>query len=153
MSSVAATLAASPSARTAHTRLAEQHAFFTGLLQLPRRAIQHELAQCLRAEVELPPDEHRRAVLERFIVWLAMEPEEAAVLAREWDAATAFLSPSEQRVCAEVERAVVLNALRLEEACRLATFVPWLKAWNLPEPPPATRIMEPLVAGLAMSAA
>ncbi len=96
------------------------------LLALPTDDLDRETARMLQAEHELPAPIRYEATLARLWAWLALDPEDARIIAGSFERATAAL-PSEYRSRRiESERAVLMNALTYAEFRRLANLLPWL---------------------------
>jgi hypothetical protein len=99
---------------------------FYELLALPTDALDREIARLVEAEHPLPESLRYEATLARLRAWLALDPEEARIVAQSWDRAIAVL-PTEYRARrVESERAVLLNALTCDEFRRLAALLQWL---------------------------
>jgi hypothetical protein len=99
---------------------------FYDLLALPTDALDREMTRVLEAEHELPDPLRYEATLSRLRAWLALDSEDARILAASCDRAIATLPPEYRWRRIESERAVLMNALSYAEFRRLADFLPWL---------------------------
>ena len=85
-----------------------------------------EALRTARYELDLPPDLRRRRVYERLRAWLDLSPEEASQAVGACDAAYRELDLTERLDLIDTEHDAVLHGFTADDACRIATIVPWL---------------------------
>ena len=93
---------------------------------LPGRDLIGRAREELLDEAALVDDRQREAVYRRLSAWLDLDPEDARIVARAFDDATAALSPDLARHRLEVERDAMLHGFAFADFRRLADFIPWL---------------------------
>ena len=109
------------------------------------------LAQTLVRELRLESNELRRAVLERYRSWLKLTDEQGARVVTAYDRARSELTPAQQIALDEVEMDVVRHGLAIAEFEQLSAFVPWLRAWHVPERPRRPVSGPPAPFGMALA--
>jgi hypothetical protein len=113
-----------PSNDTIGATLADQ---LHDLLALPEAALEHAMAERIRREDEMDEDARHRSTAERLHAWLELDPEEARIIARVFERASARLDSQVQARRIETERAVILNGMRFGEFRALAPLIGWLR--------------------------
>lgn len=96
------------------------------LIRLPDAALEHAMAERLRREDALQPEERHNATLDRLRAWLALGADDARIVSRFFERAAASLGPDVQARRVETEWAVISNALSFEEFRALAPLLGWL---------------------------
>ena len=109
--------------------------FYRSLLEMTHEERDYQVLEVLVRELRGNEAERRWAIWRRFLAWSSLSIEEGAALATAYEHAASRLSPDDQRALDEAEREVVLNGLSYAQFGRLAEFLPWLRAWHLPEAP------------------
>lgn len=107
-------------------RAARQH--YEDLLALPTGQLRVRAQEELLRENALPEGARRAAAHQRLAAWLDLDPEDARILARVYDEASAALDPEIARGRYEAECDAILHGFRFNQFTRLADFVPWLKS-------------------------
>ena len=100
---------------------------FYALLSLPDDRLEAALAEFVRAEDELPEPARYEATLARLRAWLELDREDAFVLARAYERATASFTADFAARRIEAERAVIMNGMSFDEFRALAGILPWLR--------------------------
>lgn len=113
-----------------------------------------ELRRAMRAlarrEGAAAIDERNSAALLRLRAWLALEIEEARVIARAFDDAFIDLPDGWRERSREIEFSVIINGLHAREFRRLSRILPWLRdsagaGWlldHLPDADPADALSD-----------
>lgn len=107
-------------------RAATRH--YEAMLALRTEELRDRAARELAAEARLPETERRRAAHRRLSAWLELDAEDARILARAYDEASAALDREAARARFEAERDAILHGLRFDQFTRLVEFVPWLRS-------------------------
>ena len=94
---------------------------------LPPVELRRVMRALARREGAAPIDDRARAAQLRFRAWLALDIEEARVIARAFDDAFIDLPDGWRDRSREIELSVLLNALHLREFQQLARILPWLR--------------------------
>lgn len=98
------------------------------LLALPTAALDARSAELALDELALPEPERQLAVLERLHAWLALDGEDARILAASWARAVQGLASDAQALSVASERAAVLDGCSFGQFLQLSEFVPWIRA-------------------------
>ena len=107
-----------------HLELAAAFYEAEGLAPVELRRVMRALA---RREGTASIDDRTRAAQLRLRAWLALDVEEARVVARAFDDAFLDLPEGWRERSREIEFSVILNALHAREFHRLARVLPWLR--------------------------
>ncbi len=111
-----------------HTPDAAAARHYEAMLALRTDELRHRAARELAAEARLSDLDRRQAAHGRLTAWLALDAEDARILARAYDEAAATLDREAARARFEAERDAILHGLRFDEFTRLVEFVPWLRS-------------------------
>ena len=98
------------------------------LLTRPDGELRDALASMIRAEQALPEGDRYAVTFARLRAWLAMDREDARIIARAFEEAMERFSPEQREERMAAERAVILNGLRFAEFRALCGIVPWLRS-------------------------
>lgn len=98
------------------------------LLTRPDGELCDALATMIRAEQALPEADRYAVTFARLRAWLAMDREDARIIARTFDEAMERFSEEQREQRVATERAVILNGLRFAEFRALCGIVPWLRS-------------------------
>jgi hypothetical protein len=101
---------------------------YLDMLELNKADLRRRALAELRAECLMSSDARREAARRRLTAWLELDPEEARVLARAYDEASAALDRESARSRLEAERDAILHGLRFDQFTRLVDLVPWLRS-------------------------
>ena len=97
------------------------------LLALPEAALEHAMVERIRREDALDEEARHRATAERLHAWLVLDREEARIIARAFERASARLDEQVRARRIDTERAVILNGMRLREFRALVELIDWLR--------------------------
>jgi hypothetical protein len=98
------------------------------LLTRPDTELRDGLARMIRAEQALPEADLHAAAHARLKTWLALDREDARIIARAFDEAMERCSKEQQERRFTAERAAIMNGLRFAEFRALCGIVPWLRS-------------------------
>lgn len=101
---------------------------FSAMLALRSDDLRREALQELRREAGMSVDARRSAAHRRLTAWLELDPEDARILARAFDEASAVLDREAARARYEAERDAIFHGLRFDQFTRLVELVPWLRS-------------------------
>jgi hypothetical protein len=101
---------------------------FSAMLALRPEDLRREALQELRREAGMSVDARRSAAHRRLTAWLELDPEDARILARAFDEASAVLDRESARARYEAERDAIFHGLRFDQFTRLVELVPWLRS-------------------------
>jgi hypothetical protein len=97
-------------------------------LALPTDELRDRAAAELVVEALATPERRRELARERLLAWLELDGEDARILARTYDEATASLEPEQRNARYEAERDAILHGLSFRQFQQLADTLPWLRS-------------------------
>jgi hypothetical protein len=108
---------------------------FYDLLAMSTPTLDRAMRERAAREYALAEPERYEAAHERLAAWLALDDEDARILAAAFDRATGSLPDEYRTQRIETERAVLMNAMTFDEFVRLASMLAWLRDEPLPTAP------------------
>lgn len=101
---------------------------YHSLLTKPDAELRDALGAMIRAECALPEGERAAFAHTRLRAWLAMDREDARIIARAYEEAMERFSPAQREQRLAAERDAIMNGLRFAEFRSLCGIVPWLRS-------------------------